>query len=89
MIAKFISVALAVASGVYGGNEGRRIVTLLSLRLSVGLLNLSSSCWIGPMIHIGSSMGKVLSQGSQMKNGRYTALFKRFRNMYDRRNFIR
>jgi hypothetical protein len=46
-------------------------------------------CVSGPMIHIGSALGKVLSQGTQLKNGVYTALFKRFRNMYDRRNFIR
>lgn len=41
------------------------------------------------MIHIGSSLGKVLSQGFETKSGRGTGLFKRFRNMYDRRNFIR
>lgn len=63
LVAKYISVGLTVASGLFGGNEG-------------------------PMISIGSSLGKVLSQGTQLKNGCTTALFKRFRNMYDRRNFI-
>jgi hypothetical protein len=41
------------------------------------------------MIHIGASLGKVMSQGTQLKNGTIVAFFKRFRNMYDRRNFIR
>jgi hypothetical protein len=62
-VAKYISVGLAVASGLCGGNEG-------------------------PMIAIGAAVGKVLSQGTQLRNGCTLAPFKRFRNMYDRRNFI-
>lgn len=46
----------------------------------------------GPMIHMGAAMGKILSQGlTSNKVTRYLpnfTLFKRFRNMYDRRNFI-
>jgi hypothetical protein len=41
------------------------------------------------MIHIGASLGKVLSQGFETKGGKGGSIFKRFRNMYDRRNFIR
>lgn len=56
LLAKYLSVGLAVASGLCGGNEG-------------------------PMIAIGASIGKLLSQGTQLQNGCTTALFKRFRNM--------
>lgn len=46
----------------------------------------------GPMIHMGSAIGKILSQGVSF-SGKYSKipdfiLFKRLRNMYDRRNFI-
>jgi len=44
------------------------------------------------MIHMGAAMGKILSQGltssSKPKWMPDLILFKRFKNMYDRRNFI-
>ncbi len=64
--------------------------TLFTKFVSVGL-TVASGLYggnEGPMIHIGSSIGKILSQGTQLRNGWTLALFKRFRNMYDRRNFI-
>ncbi len=45
----------------------------------------------GPMIHMGAAMGKIMSQGFSSKVSRWMPnfiLFRRFRNMYDRRNFI-
>lgn len=42
----------------------------------------------GPMIHMGAAMGKILSQGVTSSRLPNFTLFKRFRNMYDRRNFI-
>ncbi len=42
----------------------------------------------GPMIHMGAAVGKILSQGVTFARLRNFTLFKRFRNMYDRRNFI-
>jgi len=64
--------------------------TLLVKYTSVGL-TVASGLYggnEGPMIHIGASIGKILSQGTMLRNGWTIALFSRFRNMFDRRNFI-
>lgn len=42
----------------------------------------------GPMIHLGAMLGKGLSQGQSRTMGFATNMFKRFRNMRDRRDFI-
>lgn len=57
------------------------------------MTNVYLSVHTGPMIHLGAAAGKILSQGvTSWKVVKYFpnfTLFKRFRNMYDRRNFIR
>lgn len=64
----------------------------ISLTHSTPTHHHSKQTMTGPMIHMGAAMGKILSQGltssSKPKWMPDLILFKRFKNMYDRRNFI-
>ena len=76
--------------------NGAHIPAIFNIR-TVVVKFLSCACAVGsglpvgpegPMIHLGAMLGKGLSQGQSRTMGFATRLFRQFRNMRDRRDFI-